>query len=276
MFVPYGDSETQLGVIDCGSTIGTMIKLNGEYELQNGDVIHIGDRLEVEVRLTESFGSPYKGCMWHRERRTVVDYSQVSSYSPTVGNDSAGQTSEIEPSQTLLLANMAQAADTIDISASENPTGATTPESVDQKLCSLTPSDCDIISCHLIITIQTSQQPPKEEWVDPKGIVLGRGPHANSAYKKVSVTISNGYISREHCLIYYNGDRPHGRNWILRDISTLGTFLRLKTCSEPYPLPPGAVFKAGQCKVEVGPCDDQAVQLPEWLDIPVDLPLDYC
>lgn len=50
---------------------------------------------------------------------------------------------------------------------------------------------------------------------------------------QVSVTANNGYVSREHCLIFYDGSRAPGRRWVLRDISTLGTFLRVKPFDEP-------------------------------------------
>ncbi|OEH80119.1 forkhead associated domain-containing protein [Cyclospora cayetanensis] len=75
----------------------------------------------------------------------------------------------------------------------------------------------------------------REIWVDPRGVVLGRGPHGSTAsLRKISVTTSNGYVSRQHCLVYYDGREPAQRRWMLKDMSTLGTFIRLKPM-EPYP-----------------------------------------
>lgn len=77
---------------------------------------------------------------------------------------------------------------------------------------------------------------------------------------QVSVTSSNGYVSRQHCLLYYDGrQRGASSRWMLRDLSTLGTFIRLKPL-QPFPcsLRPHTVFKVGQCKLEVAPwCDLQ-------------------
>jgi len=111
------------------------------------------------------------------------------------------------------------------------------------------PTDCVDLESHLRIVVRGGDI---DMWIDPRGVVLGRGPHAQSSYKKVSVTANNGYVSREHCLIFYDGDRPAGEKWVLRDMSTLGTFLRVKPYGDPVPILRGSQFKAGQCKIEVG------------------------
>ncbi|CBZ52336.1 zinc finger (C3HC4 type) / FHA domain-containing protein [Neospora caninum Liverpool] len=91
------------------------------------------------------------------------------------------------------------------------------------------------------------------EWASPTGVVLGRGPHNPlRGFKKIAVTTNNGYISRVHCLIYYDGSRPPNQRWVLKDASTLGTYLRLKPFEpRPCPLTPKCILKVGQCKVEI-------------------------
>ncbi|KFG61816.1 FHA domain-containing protein [Toxoplasma gondii RUB] len=91
------------------------------------------------------------------------------------------------------------------------------------------------------------------EWAPPTGVVLGRGPHNPLRdFKKIAVTANNGYISRVHCLIYYDGSRPRHQRWVLKDASTLGTYLRLKPFEpHPCPLTPKCILKVGQCKVEI-------------------------
>ncbi|XP_026190135.1 uncharacterized protein LOC34619920 [Cyclospora cayetanensis] len=119
----------------------------------------------------------------------------------------------------------------------------------------------------------------REIWVDPRGVVLGRGPHGSTAsLRKISVTTSNGYVSRQHCLVYYDGREPAQRRWMLKDMSTLGTFIRLKPM-EPYPcsIQPRSVFKVGQCKLELSPWSplpqQQQQQQQQSRSAPVDVPL---
>ncbi|VWU53243.1 zinc finger protein, putative, partial [Hepatocystis sp. ex Piliocolobus tephrosceles] len=46
--------NNNLGVVDCGSTIGTMIKVNNYHTLKENDIIHIGDRLEITVSIDKN------------------------------------------------------------------------------------------------------------------------------------------------------------------------------------------------------------------------------
>ncbi|KAL8433490.1 hypothetical protein Efla_005444 [Eimeria flavescens] len=128
------------------------------------------------------------------------------------------------------------------------------------------------VASFLLLKIHGSgRQKPREVWADPRGVLLGRGPQNSTAgIKKLSVTASNGYVSRQHCLVYYDGRQPAGSRWMLKDMSTLGTFIRLKPL-EPYAcsLSPRTVFKVGQCKVEVAPW---TLQQQQSQSAPVDAP----
>lgn len=214
-----------IGVVDCGSTIGTMVKVNNFHVLKEGDIIHIGDRLEVTVAIDHNTaGMPYKGYVWNKKANKVLDRHELNELirSERTGNEEGA---EEQPNVEEIL--------------NENDI----------------PSYCENIECNLQIKFDLGTAKddvtPKTEYIDPKGVVLGRGPYAQSSYRKISVTNSNGYISREHCLIYYDGSKAAGERWLLRDTSTLGTFLKIKPYSNPVPLPIGSIFKAGQCKIEV-------------------------
>ncbi|CRG95952.1 zinc finger protein, putative [Plasmodium gallinaceum] len=218
-----------IGVVDCGSTIGTMIKVNNYHILKEGDVIHIGDRLEVTVSIEKNTaGMPYKGYVWNKNANKVLDRHELNEL--------------------------------IKFETNSNQDIYLTEDQI--------PSYCENIESNLLIKFDfgTTKEEitPKTEYIDPKGVVLGRGPYAQSSYKKISVTNSNGYVSREHCLIYYDGSKLEGERWLLRDTSTLGTFLKIKSYSNPVPLPIGSIFKAGQCKIEVCSHDTaQYIQYPE-------------
>ncbi|GFE55470.1 zinc finger protein [Babesia ovis] len=200
VFVPCGQGG--IGLLDCGSTIGTMVKLQGQRTLQDGDRIHVGDKHEVDVILSDDSGDmSYDNFRWDPVKKEVVDM--------------------------------------------------TSPDSANWDLSSLEPIDCP-----LKLRIYADTQEERDVWTCPKGVILGRGPQTQSAFKKLSITTQNGYISREHCLIYYDGSRDPGQRWILRDMSTLGTFLKLKPFQQPVPIEPGFIFKVGQCKVEVCNAND--------------------
>eukprot|EP00918_Siedleckia_nematoides_P032552 GHVU01070666.1.p1 GENE.GHVU01070666.1~~GHVU01070666.1.p1 ORF type:complete len:457 (+),score=94.54 GHVU01070666.1:223-1593(+) len=47
LFLPTKNPATPLAVVDIGSTIGTMIRIEGRRVLEDGDVIHLGDRVEL-------------------------------------------------------------------------------------------------------------------------------------------------------------------------------------------------------------------------------------
>lgn len=84
----------------------------------------------------------------------------------------------------------------------------------------------------------------------------------------------NGYVSRLHCTIFYDGSRPRDQRWVLKDTSTLGTYIRVKpfvphTC----PLDPTCVLKVGQCKLEIalrGSAASSALSVPAGVPTPPD------
>lgn len=200
VFAPCGSG--QVGLLDCGSTIGTMIKLQGQRSLQDGDRIHVGDKHEVDVFLSAEEPDPgYENYRWDTQRKEVVDM--------------------------------------------------TSPEAINFEKVYLEP-----LEPPMKLRIHADAQEEREVWTCPKGIILGRGPQTQSSFKKLSITTQNGYISREHCLIYYDGSRAPGKKWVLRDMSTLGTFLKVKPFQAPVPIEPGFIFKVGQCKVEVCSAND--------------------
>ncbi|KAL8275247.1 hypothetical protein Esti_000831 [Eimeria stiedai] len=138
-------------------------------------------------------------------------------------------------------------------------------------------SEClEPVASFLLLKIHSGgRQKPREVWADPRGVLLGRGPQNSTTDLKkagLSVTASNGYVSRQHCLVYYDGKKPPNSRWMLKDLSTLGTFIRLKPL-EPYPcsLNPRTIFKVGQCKVEVAAW---TLQQQQSQSAPVDAPLE--
>ncbi|EKX72730.1 conserved hypothetical protein [Theileria equi strain WA] len=201
--------DGRFGILDCGSTIGTMIKLQGVHALQTGDRVHIGDKHEVDVTIVnDSIGTPFRDFRWSPKNGAVFDFSEYSTAPPE-----------------------------------------------DRE-------DLEELESHLKLRIFADSQVERDVWICPKGVILGRGPVTQSAYRKLSITTQNGYISREHCLIYYDGSQPSGKRWLLRDMSTLGTFLKLKPFQDPHPVSPGFVFKVGQCKVEVCHAHEMARRVP--------------
>ncbi|UKK01228.2 hypothetical protein MACK_002041 [Theileria orientalis] len=226
----------QFGILDVGSTIGTMIKIQNSHVLQTGDRIHIGDKHEVDVHIyKDSIGTPFRDYKWDASTNQVINYTEyINSHQSTSASDV--DTAEQGP-----LENVGSGDETIGPEKSAN---------------------LHELDSFLKLRIFADLQVERDVWICPKGVILGRGPVTQSSYKKLSITTQNGYISREHCLIYYDGSRPSGSRWILRDMSTLGTFLKLKPFQEPIPLAPGFVFKVGQCKVEVGSPNDITRRVP--------------
>ncbi|CAD2087763.1 zinc finger protein, putative [Plasmodium vinckei brucechwatti] len=252
--------NNNIGVVDCGSTIGTMVKVNNYHVLKEGDIIHIGDRLEVTVSIDKNTaGMPYKGYVWNKNSNKVLDRHELnelikseSSTPADAGATGSATGKTVDTSNNNNNNNQTNLNNNSDINISDdNNTLLNFCENIESNLL----IKFDFGTVKEEITLKT-------EYIDPKGVVLGRGPYAQSSYKKISVTNSNGYVSREHCLIYYDGSKPPGERWLLRDTSTLGTFLKIKPFSEPVPLPIGSIFKAGQCKIEV--CSHDTVQFAQY------------
>ncbi|GAB68266.1 forkhead associated domain containing protein [Plasmodium cynomolgi strain B] len=273
--------NNNIGVVDCGSTIGTMIKVNNNHVLKEGDIIHIGDRLEVTVSIDKNTaGMPYKGYVWDKKSNKVLDRHELNELMKEKGKEEgdeaererggaireneddaeqreeSGPESRVDPSVERLQERIPEQGAERGADA-QDPANNVGEDSM--------PSHCENIESNLLIKFDfgtvKDEVTLKTEYIDPKGVVLGRGPYAQSSYKKLSVTNSNGYVSREHCLIYYDGTKPVGERWLLRDTSTLGTFLKIPPFSEPVPLPVGSIFKAGQCKIEV--CSRDSAQFAQ-------------
>ncbi|KJP88261.1 hypothetical protein AK88_02042 [Plasmodium fragile] len=273
--------NNNIGVVDCGSTIGTMIKVNNNHVLKEGDIIHIGDRLEVTVSIDKNTaGMPYKGYVWDKKSNKVLDRHELNELMKEKGKEGAedavagGEAVVKENEDDAEQRDEAGAASGVDpnaervqerISEQGGERGADGQDASNNVGEDNMPSYCENIESNLLIKFDfgtvKDEVTLKTEYIDPKGVVLGRGPYAQSSYKKLSVTNSNGYVSREHCLIYYDGTKPVGERWLLRDTSTLGTFLKIPPFSEPVPLPVGSIFKAGQCKIEV--CSRDSAQFAQ-------------
>ncbi|SBS86997.1 zinc finger protein, putative [Plasmodium ovale curtisi] len=243
--------NNNIGVVDCGSTIGTMIKVNDYHILKEGDIIHIGDRIEVTVSIdSNTAGMPYKGYVWNKHSNKVLDRHELKELVKMEGDG------DDQDDRSWNFTGNGSGND----NSSSNQDAFVPEERI--------PSYCEIIETNLLIKFDFGMTKEdttlKKEYIDPKGVVLGRGPYAQSSYKKVPVTNSNGYVSREHCLIYYDGSKPSGERWLLRDTSTLGTFLKVKPFTDPIPLPIGSIFKAGQCKIEV--CSQETADLTHLPD----------
>ncbi|SCM19592.1 zinc finger protein, putative [Plasmodium berghei] len=250
--------NNNIGVVDCGSTIGTMIKVNNYHVLKEGDIIHIGDRLEVTVSIDKNTaGMPYKGYVWNKNSNKVLDRHELNEL---IKSESSTPTDTGAISTDPITGKIIDSNNINEINLNNN-SDINILEDNNTLL-----NYCENIESNLLIKFDfgtvKEEITLKTEYIDPKGVVLGRGPYAQSSYKKISVTNSNGYVSREHCLIYYDGSKPSGERWLLRDTSTLGTFLKIKPFSEPVPLPIGSIFKAGQCKIEV--CSHDTLQFAQY------------
>ncbi|CAI7722697.1 zinc finger protein, putative [Plasmodium vivax] len=277
--------NNNIGVVDCGSTIGTMIKVNNNHVLKEGDIIHIGDRLEVTVSIDKNTaGMPYKGYVWDKKSNKVLDRHELNELMKEKGKEGGedadreravnARENEVDAEQ------REEAGAEVGAEAGADPTAERPQERIPEQAADRAadatdpanngsedniPSYCENIESNLLIKFDfgtvKDEVTLKTEYIDPKGVVLGRGPYAQSSYKKLSVTNSNGYVSREHCLIYYDGTKPVGERWLLRDTSTLGTFLKIPPFSDPVALPVGSIFKAGQCKIEV--CSRDSAQFAQ-------------
>uniref|UniRef100_A0A3B0NE68 E3 ubiquitin-protein ligase CHFR n=1 Tax=Theileria annulata TaxID=5874 RepID=A0A3B0NE68_THEAN len=245
--------DGRFGILDVGSTIGTMIKIQGVHVLQSGDRIHIGDKHEVDVYIyKDSIGTPFKDYKWDANTNQVINYAE---YLCSQQNADQNENKEHGPVKEGINS---------DIEVDMDPNFRHTDPNLGDMDSNLQEMDSNLqdLDSYLKIKIFADLQVERDMWICPKGVILGRGPVTQSSYKKLSITTQNGYISREHCLIYYDGSRPSGSRWLLRDMSTLGTFLKLKPFQEPLPVSPGFVFKVGQCKVEVGSPHELSRRVP--------------
>lgn len=271
-----------IGVIDLGSSIGTMLKIQSKHRLANDEIIHLADRVEIIVKI-----------------RTIEEMINENNYLQSDNKILINEWKKLRWSNKLnLVINIDE------YGKSEHKTIAESKsDNFEDSLASFVDKD-DLIS-HKSIQETTIVQIPLEEleleeikeclevyipvgtkfffpcegakktqdgmyWsvvVHPSGMVFGRGKNGALGLRKVEVTESNGYISREHCIFYYSSVRDEEcdnsdylsrpkrclSNWHVKDVSTSGTFLRLKPFSYPVKLLPGMVLKVGQCKMEILP-----------------------
>lgn len=341
-----------LRIVDLGSTIGTMVKVAGVQALQSGDLIHIGDRVEVSVEiypapstgrrrrreagekelagggdrsaLARVRGCPYLLSQWNPALGKVVGPVLLHpldgtvcqpSDDPEITDAAAAGAGDVIWDVRSPYANMEQHPRETwhstenrcnkgphsfktagEGAAEEGGTAAAytqqcnsisgqvySPLSHSREDSQRTtiegtlegeddPAALEPVTSFLLLKIHGSgRQEPREVWADPRGVLLGRGPQNSTAdLKKLSVTASNGYVSRQHCLVYYDVQQPADSRWMLKDVSTLGTFIRLKPL-QPYPcsVNPRGVFKVGQCKIEVAPW---TLQQQQSQSAPVDAP----
>ncbi|OII77300.1 FHA domain-containing protein [Cryptosporidium andersoni] len=282
----YQNKDWNLGIIDLGSSIGTMLKIPLRHQLLSGEVIHLADRIELVINVrkvkevTLDIKNPHRNnpliksewpkLRWSKKLGLVINIDHYSGdhqvkldkNSMTYSNNNniyehlkSDKIPEYSPMKDHILPLSLQELDL---------------EEIDEYL-------------EIYIPLIASEKPPCDTavmlengkyWsviVHPYGMVFGRGSVGALGLKKVEVTENNGYISREHCIFYYspqdstitdqnrarvdflNRDITKLSKWHVKDISTLGTFLRLKPFSDPLKIHPGMVIKVGQCKLEIIP-----------------------
>ncbi|KAF7456425.1 putative zinc finger protein [Cryptosporidium felis] len=264
-----------IGIIDLGSSIGTMLKIQSDHRLGTEEIIHLADRVEIIIKIQQiteidddmldSVNKPqfdeWKKLRWSKKLNLVINLDEYNK-------DNLEQTEGL-------------ADDSIEYSAANcNETSEDTSKSVENRIMQIPTEELELeeideyLEVYIPVCLKGSipcDGAVKTEngcyWsviVHPSGMVFGRGRNGALGLKKVEVTENNGYISREHCIFYYSKKdiqvndylcRPKTKlsNWYIKDISTSGTFLRLKPFSYPLRLLPGMALKVGQCKMEVLP-----------------------
>ncbi|KAJ1610691.1 RING finger protein [Cryptosporidium canis] len=271
-----------IGIIDLGSSIGTMLKIQSKHRLAMDEIIHLADRVEIIVKIrtvdeilnennhlhndNELLINQWKKLRWSNRLNLVVNIDEYSKDD----NKSLGEDNNMN----------------VDISTEccVNEECIEQPKSLDENKIVQIPLDDleleEIKEClEVYIPVGSNVSPPCEGakktengiyWsviVHPSGMVFGRGKNGALGLRKVEVTESNGYISREHCIFYYSSiknSESNGAdnlyrskeclsNWYVKDVSTSGTFLRLKPFNYPVRILPGMVLKVGQCKMEILP-----------------------
>ncbi|KAL8453724.1 hypothetical protein Emag_001707 [Eimeria magna] len=225
------------------------------------DTVAWGPLTRGSEQLSESIGHPADSSC-----AAVSGSSSMATDAPTASEGRMTSTGERQSSSSSGSSSGGGASEASDIEG--RATVESTPQDMDEDSEFLEP-----VASFLLLKIHSGgRQKPREVWADPRGVLLGRGPQNSTTDLKKAVTASNGYVSRQHCLVYYDGKQPPGSRWMLKDLSTLGTFIRLKPL-EPCPcsLNPRTIFKVGQCKVEVAAW---TLQQQQSQSAPVDAPLE--
>eukprot|EP01054_Gregarina_sp_Poly1_P010265 Gregarina_sp_Poly_1__10264@NODE_718_length_6629_cov_150_601798_g540_i0_p1_GENE_NODE_718_length_6629_cov_150_601798_g540_i0NODE_718_length_6629_cov_150_601798_g540_i0_p1_ORF_typecomplete_len1112_score138_36zfC3HC4_2/PF13923_6/2_4e10zfRING_UBOX/PF13445_6/6_1e10zfC3HC4_3/PF13920_6/1_2e09zfC3HC4_4/PF15227_6/7_2e09ProkRING_4/PF14447_6/2_7e08FHA/PF00498_26/0_0075FHA/PF00498_26/0_019zfRING_6/PF14835_6/3_7e08zfC3HC4/PF00097_25/1_5e07zfRING_5/PF14634_6/1_4e07zfRING_2/PF13639_6/5_2e07Ubox/PF04564_15/2_2e0 len=249
-----------LGLMDIGSTLGTMIKLNQEQQLYDGDVIHLADHLELDIKILDweasamyYLSATIEGCFtkgnevkaWDvvQGRIATVPFSTVFGvpWEPNMPRLETVPQWRLDPNQFVPIPLLR-----LELRKSQPLTHSAQPSlgSNAENVFVVVQADSEgSVGADVATTTW---------FVDPSGMAIGRGPTLTAPVgRKIIVTESNGYVSREHCLVYYNGAAGEAPSWKVKDRSSLGTYRKLRAFTDIVPLEYGFVFKIGQCKVEV-------------------------
>ncbi|KAL8432265.1 hypothetical protein ACSSS7_004725 [Eimeria intestinalis] len=278
-----------LQIVDLGSTIGTMVKVSGVRALQCNDLIHIGDRVEVSV---EIFQAPkatrrrqeggerkkHRTASVYNEEAKLEDCPYLLSQWNSALEKVVGPVLPFPSHPFHIRSNEHDDAAALPVETGTVAWGplARGSEQLSESIGHPANSSCAAVSSS---SSMATDAPTASE-----GRMTSMGERQFSSSSESSseggasdasdseVTASNGYVSRQHCLVYYDGKQPPDSRWMLKDLSTLGTFIRLKPL-EPYPcsLNPRTIFKVGQCKVEVAAW---TLQQQQSQSAPVDAPLE--
>ncbi|KAH7650474.1 zinc finger protein [Cryptosporidium bovis] len=268
-----------IGVIDLGSSIGTMLKIQSNHQLDSDEIIHLADRVEIitKVRSISYLNNEtnyihqnnkllikeWRDFRWSKKLNRVINISEYIDSFAELGNLKSNNTSpsisEAEFKKTEYF-NKNSVYENYDMNLHIEELGL---EEINEYLEVYIP-----VNVNSSIPCEGAEKTENGEFwsvvVHPLGMVFGRGKTGELGLRKVEITENNGYISREHCVFYYsvsnesnNGFpdnlKKKSNNWYVKDISTSGTFVRLKPFSSPLRLVPGMTLKVGQCKVEVFP-----------------------
>ncbi|KAL8451674.1 hypothetical protein Emed_001836 [Eimeria media] len=251
-----------LQIVDLGSTIGTMVKVSGVRALQCNDLIHIGDRVEVSV---EIFQAP-------QLRRRRQEGGERKKHKAARGGGSDEET-KIDDCP-YLLSQWNSALGKVVGPALPFPSHSFHMRSNDNDdAAAALPAETATLGWAPLTRGSESQLSESIDHLPVDSSCAALSASSSMATDApTAITASNGYVSRQHCLVYYDGKQPPNSRWMLKDLSTLGTFIRLKPL-EPYPcsLNPRTIFKVGQCKVEVAAW---TLQQQQSQSAPVDAPLE--
>ncbi|OII74871.1 RING finger domain-containing protein [Cryptosporidium ubiquitum] len=269
-----------IGIIDLGSSIGTMLKIQSKHRLATDEIIHLADRVEIIVKIrtieeiinknnylhfdNQILINEWKKLRWSNKLNLVVN---IDEYGKNKDKTDETKNSNFEDSfvscnkDDSISLKFAQESEILQIPLEELEL-----EEIKECLEVYIPTGSKFsVPCEGAKKTEDGMY-----WsviIHPSGMVFGRGKNGALGLRKVEVTESNGYISREHCIFYYSSvgnrecdspdylSRSKGclSNWYVKDVSTSGTFLRLKPFSYPVRLLPGMVLKVGQCKMEILP-----------------------
>ncbi|KAH8741100.1 hypothetical protein FG386_001652 [Cryptosporidium ryanae] len=275
------DCNWGIGVVDLGSSIGTMLKIQTKYQLDSNETIHLADKVEIITKIRPISHLNNELNYIHRNNKLLTEewkYFRWSNKLNRVVNISEYIDGFTEFND-YNLSNVSLYNSKVELKKTEyfRENGICEGYDFNTRTEELGLQEiAEYLEVYIPVSVNSSipcEGAEKTEngkfWsviVHPLGMVFGRGKTGELGLRKVEITENNGYISREHCVFYYsisdknesngfpNYSKEKAKNWHVRDISTSGTFLRLKPFSNPVRLAPGMTLKVGQCKVEVFPC----------------------